>query len=163
METLAQDVLGLTVHRVHVVCPRCRQLGPLLKHVRNQALQEKSCSCHRWCTLSASAGPGITHEGVAHGEELIGVDDEVDDDEGGDDLEASLDMGTLGFATWIVGLGKAPKKRLHVVEQAIAAAQQAKAAMTATVQFSEKPAVGVSEVVAVVRAQVEHACRLVER
>ena len=83
---------------------------------------------------------------------------------GGDDLGASLDMGTLGFATWIVGLGKAPKKRLRVVELAIAAAQKVAEATTsgATMQLSKELAVGVSEA-AVVRAQVEHACRLVER
>ena len=88
---------------------------------------------------------------------MIGHAQKNDDDEGGDDLEAPLDMGTLGFATWIVGLGKASKKRLRVVKQAIASAQRAVQAATTGGD------VAASQAAAVARAQVEHVCRVVER
>ena len=133
METLAQDVLGLTVKAMSVVCPRCHQTKTSLKTVRDKAQKGESWHCDQSCTTSFSAGPGETHEGKARSDamnEVDGDDDDDDDDtkdDNGDDGadEGPLDMGTLGFATWIVGLDKAPKRRLRVVKRAIASAQKA--------------------------------------
>ena len=61
---------------------------------------------------------------------------EGDDDTDSEEDEAR-DMATLGFATWIVGLSEAIKKRQTVVDKAIA---------NATTPVTK-----------------EHACRIVER
>lgn len=171
VETLAEDVLGLTLKPMIVACPRCRQTKVSLKKVRDKGLKGESWFCYASCRTSAAAGPGRIHEGVARGEDMNEVDDEeMDEDEEEDgsstdaDLDGPLDMGTPGFATWIVGLDEAPNKRLRVVKQAIASAKKTKAAVSsdATAEAGDEPTAD-AQAAAIAKAQVEHVCRLVER
>ena len=103
VEALAQGVPGLIVHMPLVVCQRCRDSKKRLQRVRNKALKGHSWPCGRLCAALPPAGPGVT----------------VDDKEPPKDSDASgeLDMGTLGFATWTVGLDD--NKRQHVVSRAL--------------------------------------------
>lgn len=107
--------MGVKPH-VNVMCLRCRKTKVGLKTVRDEALERSSLFCRSGCRESSSAGPGRTHDGEEPFEE--------EDGDSEDSLDRGLDMGTLGFATWIVEL-KDPKKRGRVVKRAIEAAQRA--------------------------------------
>ena len=157
METLAKDVLGLRVHTLKVVCPRCRNTAIPLTKARKGSTGKAPWTCDKACKWSQAAGPGRTHKAVPKPAHQEG---EVD---GGSDAEASVEesyqlaMGTQGFATWVVGLRG--KKRQAALDCAIEAANQAIQAAGgggggggATTEAALKAA-----------AQVEHASRALER
>ena len=131
VEALAQGVPGLTVYKPHVVCQRCRDIKLRLKSVRTWALKGCSWPCGRLCAALPPAGPGVT----------------VDDKEPRKDSDASgrVDMGTLGFATWTVGLDD--NKRQHLVSRAVQEVTEA---------VATKEGVSLS-------AQAAHACRILQR
>lgn len=178
VKTLAEDLLGVAVKAPHVVCPRCHQTTGSLTMVQDKALKGESWLCEQVCRALTAAGPGVTtDQGKARCDAVMAADDEAAADDAKDDdnnidttleaLEGRLDMGTLGFATWLVGLDKATTKsqRLDVVTQAIASAQKAVEAVIsgATVQAGEEPAADASQATVIAKAQVQHVCRLVER
>lgn len=159
METLAQDVLALTVHKLKVVCPRCRETKLLLKKARKGSTGKEPWTCDKACKWSQAAGPGRTHKAVPKPAHQEG---EVD---GGSDAEASLEesyqlaMGTQGFATWVVGLRG--KKRQAALDCAIEAANQA--IQAAGGGGGGDVAATTTEAALKAAAQVEHASRALER
>ena len=131
VEALAQGVPGLTVYKPHVVCQRCRGTKVRLKSVRTWALKGCRWPCGRLCAALPPAGPGVTVASLGPWK--------------GSDSSGHLDMGTLGFAAWTVGLGD--NKRQRVVALAIQKVTEAGAS---------KDGVSLS-------AQAAHACRILQR
>lgn len=158
METLAKDVLGLTVHKLNVVCPRCRNTAIPLQQARKGSTGKAPWTCDEACRWSQAAGPGSTHKAVTKPAHQEGEVDGGSDDEASVDESYQLAMGTQGFVTWVVGLRG--KKRQAAVDCAIEAANQA---MLAAGGGGGGGGGATTEAALKAAAHVEHASRALER
>lgn len=106
LESLATDVLNLSVESVSVVCPRCRQTTQSLEEARTAALNQLEAkgpssvltACTKECvTLRNEGGSGDAKQA--------------------EEVASSAEFDVSGFATWTYGLSE-PAKRSHAVSVA---------------------------------------------